>query len=399
MKHVNARTVIGLALAAAIAIAAAVAITAARKPVAEEGNQSAQYAFPELRDRLNDVKSVTIAGAGNAALVTLEKRERGWVVKEKADYPAILGEIRGLLIKLGDARLSEKKTANEQRFGELAVEDTAKPDAKGLLLTVDGLGKPLKLIIGKSNGQVKGNFVRRPDEPQSWLTATQLTFAKDPVNWIDRTLTDISAERIMEVTLRRPDGKTLRVFKRAGDANFQVADVPKGRELLSEFAPNSIGSALTTLRLEDVRPSQGRAPTPDRKTYSARFTTFDGLIVSLTGWKEGDKNFAQIETTLDAQRADANIRAEQEKTRAEHEARQPKDAAPEAPPLAVSDPEKFRQQRLAALDAEAAELQRRFAGWTFQLPAFSFANIEKSLDELLKPAAGSPPGKRAAGKP
>jgi hypothetical protein len=54
--------------------------------------------------------------------------------------------------------------------------------------------------------------------------------------------------------------------------------------------------------------------------------------------------------------------------------------------LAVSDPAKDRQQRLAALEAEVTALNQRFAGWTFVLPANKFSNMDKAVDDLLKPA-------------
>ena len=55
------------------------------------------------------------------------------------------------------------------------------------------------------------------------------------------------------------------------------------------------------------------------------------------------------------------------------------------PPLAVSDPARDREQRLAALREEAAALDARFKGWVFVLPNYKFANMNKTVDELLKP--------------
>jgi hypothetical protein len=54
-------------------------------------------------------------------------------------------------------------------------------------------------------------------------------------------------------------------------------------------------------------------------------------------------------------------------------------------PLAVSDAGKDRENRLAALNKEVAELNARFGGWTFVLPAYKYANINKSMEDLLKP--------------
>ena len=54
-------------------------------------------------------------------------------------------------------------------------------------------------------------------------------------------------------------------------------------------------------------------------------------------------------------------------------------------PAAVADPAKDRQDKLAALDKEAADLNARVKDWTFVLPPYKYANINKSPDELLKP--------------
>lgn len=402
MNHMNTKTVIGLGAAAALAIIAAVAITTSRKPVVDTA-AAAAYAFPGLRDHLNEVASLAIAGAGNAALVTLEKSGEGWQVKEKGGYTADLGEIRGLLLKLADAKLLEPKTANEQRYTDLGVEDTAKPDAKSVLVTITGFGEPQRLIVGKSATRGGGTFVRRPDDKQSWLTAAQLTINKDPANWIERTITDIGSDRVKEATLTRPDGKVLRLFKQAGDANFKVADLPKGRQLSSEVAANSIGSALSALRLEDVQPAAQLKAPADGKVQRAQFNTFDGLTVDVTGWKQGDKHYLQLRANLDTNLAEAAIRAEQEKARADHEAAQKqateaKTTLPAAP-QAVADPARHRDERLKALQAEYARLQRRFDGWTYQVPAYAFGNLDKSMDELLSPAeAGKPVIKPGAGK-
>lgn len=406
MNHMNSKTVLGLGTATLLAIIAAVVITTARKPVLEIAER-APYAFPELRDHLNEVKSLTITGAGNTPLVTVENTGQGWTVQQKGGYPADLGQVRSLLLKLVDSRLREKKTANQQRFSELGVEDIGQPEAKGLLLTLDGLAQPVQVIIGKGNARGDGTFIRRAGNQQSWLTEGSLSLTKEPEAWLERALADIAADRVKEVTLRRPDGKTLRLFKQAGDANFKVADIPKGRELLSDSAANSVGALLSGLRLEDVQPAGEAAPPADGKTYRARFTTVDGLLVDITAWKRDEKNFARFEGAVDPALAATHIQSEQAKAKADYEAKQSKEASPdtpkptEPPPLAVTDPAKDREQRLAAVEAELAPMKRRFGGWTFTLPPYTFSALDKSLEDLLKPLepakAGGKKGKGSRG--
>lgn len=399
MNHMNSKTVLGLGTATLLAIIAAVIITTARKPMIEIAER-APYAFPELRDHINEVKSLTISGAGNKPLVTVENTGQGWTVQQKGGYPADLGQVRSLLLKLADARLREKKTANEQRFSELGVEDIGPAEAKGLLLTLDGLAQPLQVIVGKVNTRGDGTFIRRAGDKQSWLTEGSLSLTKEPEAWLEQALADVGPDRVKDVTLQQPDGKALRLFKQAGDANFKVADLPKGRELQSESAANSVGAVLSGLRLEDVQPAPEAEPPADGKSHRARFTTFDGLVVDVTAWKRDDKHFARLEAALNPALADAHIQLEQAKAKADYEAKQSKEASPETPkpaeppPLAVSDPAKDREQRLAALEAELAAMKQRFGGWTFTLPAYTFGSLNESLDGLLKPLEPIKPGGR-----
>lgn len=404
MKHLNSKTVLGLGISAALAVVAALIITSARKPVLETSARAA-YLIPELRDHVNDVDAVIVTGAENKPLVTVEKTASSWVVKESGGYPADLGKVRELLLKLADAALLEQKTANEQHYADLGVADLGGKDAKGVLLTLQGLDKPVQLIIGNSSTRGDGTFVRHAGEKQSWLAKGALTVDKEPSNWLDKALADIPAARIREVMLRRPDGKMLRAVKQPGDAHLKLAEIPKGREPSSDFVADSLGSVLSGLRLDDVYPAARAEPSADTKLYRARFVTFEGLSVDLTAWKQGDKNYARLDAALDTTLVDNYIQSEQARTKAEFEERQqkpdeknaPKQAEP--PPLAVSDPAKDRQQRLDALNSELARLKQRFTNWTFALPAYRFSSLDKSLEDLLKPVEpGKTGGKRPAAK-
>lgn len=392
MKHLNSKTVIGLGIAAALAVMASLFITSARKPMVESATR-ASYTIPELRDRLNEVSGILVTGAENKPLVTVEKTATGWALKESGGFPADLGKVRELLLKLADAALLEPKTANAQRYAELGVSDVSGKDAKGVQLTLQGLSKPVQLIIGSSGARGDGTFVRIPGEKQSWLAKGNLTVDKDPSNWLDKALVDVAAARIQEVVLRRPDGKALRAFKQPGDAHLKLADVPKGRELSSEFAADSLASVLAGLQLDDVYPAKQAEPPADGKVYRAHYLTFEGLFVDLTAWKAGDKNHARLDAGLDTALAESHIQSEQARIKSEFEPRQQKpddkDAPKQAelPPPAVSDPGKDRQQRLDALNAELGRLKQRFEGWTFALPAYRFSSLDKSMEDLLKPVA------------
>src|SRR5690606_35699687 len=147
-------------------------------------------------------------------------------------------------------------------------------------------------------------FVRRADETQSWLASGTLAPEKTAADWLGRDLADIDAARIAEVVLTDPQGKVVRVAKAAqGDANFTLADVPKGREPASDYAVNNLASGLDGLRFDDVAPaSEAAAPEDARK---ARYATFEGLVVDMVAWEADGKHFARFAASLDPVRVAA----------------------------------------------------------------------------------------------
>jgi hypothetical protein len=400
----NAKTLLILIAAALVAVIGAVLLQWSSRPAVEVSEQ-ATLLVPELKDHLNDVKTITVTGAGGKVLVTLERTATGWAVAERANYPADVGKIREFLLKLAQATRLEQKTANPKRYAELGVEDVKDKDAKGVLVELTGLAQPVRLIVGNYNGAGGGGtFVRRDGEAPSWLTNANLTVARSPAEWERRELLDIPSNRVRSVTLTHPDGKTLRVYKdQATDANFKVADVPQGREPSSEFVANELATPLAGLRVDDVLPAKEQAP-PD-KPHRAEFSMFDGLVIDVTAWDQEGKDYAQFAARLDTAAANAEIDRSQAKAKADYEAalaaakqkaaEKPKEgatpgsepsASPEVPkPLAVSDPAKDRQDRLDALNKEVSELNGAFRGWTFVLPTYKFADLTKTMEDLLKP--------------
>jgi hypothetical protein len=399
----NQKTLIGLASAALVAIVAAIAINHANAPRSENAGEASTYLAPELRDHVNDVSKIIVTGADNKTLATLERGANGWSLAEKGGYPADTGKLREFLLKLADAKKVEQKTSNKDKYAALGVDDVSAKDAKGLQVELDGLAPPLKLIVGSSNPRGGGTFVRRAGDAQSWLVSGALTLEKNPADWLKKDLADIAADRIASVAIARADGKSVRVAKDAeGDANFKLADVPKGREPGAEFTLNGLASTLAGLRFDDV--VSAKDAMPDDKVLKAHYAAFDGLVVDATAWEKEGKDHAQFVASVDATQADKGIAGAQAKAKSEFDAvaatkpdATAKDAKADAPikPLAVSDPVKDRENRLAALNKEVAALNTQFNGWTFVIPAYKYANINKSIDDLLKPLEEKKPAEPA----
>ncbi len=214
---------------------------------------------------------------------------------------------------------------------------------------------------------------------------------KTAANWLDKSVVDLPATRVREVAWTRPDGKSARIAKtQAGDTNYVLADLPKGRELSSEFAANTQATTLAGLNFDDVVAAADAAPPADGKTYRATFASFDGLVVELTGWKKDEKFYARFTARRDDAAFEAAAAAAEAKA-----AEAAKSAGAEGgAPAAAFDPAKDKAERAAKLDAEVATLAARFDGWTFVLPAYKAANFDKTAEDFLKP----PAQKKPAGK-
>jgi Domain of unknown function (DUF4340) len=390
MKTKTLYILTGLAL---IALIIAFAMNRASAPKVDVADR-AQPVVPGLKEHVNDVSGITFTGAGDKTLATLRKDKDGWAVVEKSNYPADMTKLREFLLKLSQSTVIEEKTSNPKRYAELGVDDVKDAAATGVRVDIAGLAQPTKLIIGNFNGAGGGGtFVRLNGDAQSWLVNGNLTVAKNITDWEKRDLADIPASRVSTVTLTSADGKTWKAYKeQASDANLKVADVPKGREVSSDYAANSVSTVLNNLRADEAMSAKDAAP-PD-KAAKVRYVMFDGLTVDATTWQKDNKDYAQFAVALDTAAANADIDRAQAKAKTDYEAataKKPADAKPDvaqtepSKPLALSDPAKDRQQKVDALNAEVVSLKKTFDGWTFVLPTYKYTDMTKTLDDVLKP--------------
>lgn len=399
---INQKNLIGLGVATLAVVVVAFAVQHSRKPVSDFSDQAGPL-VADLGDHVNDVSGMVVTTANKNIAVTLNKTDGVWTVAEKGGYPADVGKLREFLLKLADARLVEKKTAKADRYADIGLSDISDPKAKGVAVQIDGLATPVGFIAGIYNAQGGGTYIRRIAKEQSWLATGNLIADKEPANWLHKELVNIPFERIASVTITHADGKALRVFKdKASDPNFTIANLPKGREPTSEFAANGLASVLADLKLDDVAPASEVA-VPDKVT-EVSYATFDGVIVDARAWQVGARHYVALRASEDIDRAqkqvDASLAEEVAAAKADKEkpaAEKPGDIGSkekdEAKP--ALHPAMDRDQRLAAIASEVETLNATFKGWSFVLPGDKIGNIDKTLEELLKPLETKPSNERS----
>ena len=332
-----------------VVLLAALTILAVIAGVAQRGgppvSRDRELLLPGLKDQLNGIQRIVVTGPGNTPIATLKRGADSWTVVERNNYPADVGRIRKNLLALAEARIIEEKTSDPAYYDQLGVQDPGSTEARGVQLTLDGGPKPVSVIIGLTPPGTSGQtYIRRAGEPSSWLIAGQFDLGKTGGDWLNRSLTDIPAERIQSVTISHPGLETVRISRppgtsKDGQTEFLVADVPAGRELSYPGMGNGVASALADLQLEDVQARAALGANPG-KPVVARFLTTDGLAVETSAWRLADgTRFTFL-------------------------------ASGEGP-----------------ASQEAAALNGRLGGWVYTLPSYKAEQLTSRLQELLAPAS------------
>lgn len=425
-----------LVMAVGVLVICLAAVFIADRRAPQSAAEVAGPAVPGLLDRVAKLDEVVISGS-SGPIATLRRGEDRWMLGERA-YPADEVALRKLLLTLARSKQVERKTANPELYDRLGVEPLDAPEARGALVELRGGGEPIRLIVGDNPSRGEGTYVRGADEAQSWLIDSNIAVERQTANWLDRALTDIEVARIASV--RVETGKDVVEIKARDDAagDFEIANLPKGREPASEYIADSVAGWLQDLRMEDVAADDaGQAG-----TWKLHFETVDGLAVDAEVWKQDAESWARFSVSLDEAVMAAAIAAEQAKAAEAWEAQQATarageetgdavnadegaatttasaeavtaeasttstqlaDAAPaENPdakgaegsgetepsgdaPLAVRDPKAHRAEREQALRDEFSALSERFAERRFRIPAHKAANAERQFEDYLKP--------------
>jgi len=324
-------------------------------------NLGQELLMPGLAVAVNDIDQIELRRAGREAIATLQLSENGWTVAERSGYPADLGKIRQNILTLAGARIIEEKTSDPQLYRRLGVEDIDSGEASGVEIAIRAPTQTMTLIVGDTGVQGDNAFVRRAGEVRSWLVSADLDLGRNTADWLARELIDIPAESVQAVEITRTDGSKLRIEKNAPeDSDFNVTNIPQGRELSYASVASGTGSVLSGLSFDDVAAADevsvdGIAP------IVTRFDCFDGLVVQVMTYESDDAVWTRFSFSANAELA----------TRFRDE----------------DDSEDDAQERDNAVRTLADELEQRHRPWLYNLPSYKSDQLVKRLEDLLKPAA------------
>jgi hypothetical protein len=268
-----------------------------------------QKLFKDLKAA--DIASIRIVEP--KATLTLERKEQGWVIAERAGFPAAFGKVRDFVLKALELKAAQSEPIGEKDRARLNLDDPGKKsETAGTRVEFGGAGGNTlgALIVGKKLFRKEpenpekalgdGRFVMLPGEDKTvYLVADPLPqVTARTAEWIDRSAFQVEKVKTLEV--RRPDGDAWRIERAADNADWKLAGAKPGEKLDISRA-NAASYSLGLLELADVAPADakgdGQMSGLDKPTL-VRAETLDGLSYEIkVGNAEGDNYFVAFSSS------------------------------------------------------------------------------------------------------
>lgn len=356
-----------LAILAVVSVAAAVAAVYQRASIGSIAAPPDEL-FPGLMDRVNDVAAVSVV-TPEGAFAIRRGADDGWVMAEKSDYPVQFETIKQAVVGMASLKPLEAKTVKADKYARLQVADP-NPDGagsgEGTLIRLEdaGGGEIAALIVGKTKSVETSSrpgwyYVRKPGDEQSWLASGRIEVFEKATGWLDATMLRIERTRIRAAETVQPDGAALRISRTdPRGRDFDVDNVPEGGEVSFDTAPNALGSALTYISFDDVRPAGDLGFDGAGK---AVFSTFDGLVVTAELADLDEVTWVRFSAAFD-------------------------EAAVALDGLSEDDAKQMKQAD--EVKAEAEEINTRYGVWAYRLPDYKIKDLRTALSDVVTSADG-----------
>jgi len=337
-----------------VTVVVAVLVLLVPGKTAKESAFQKHHLLPGLATLVNDIEYVRLTGAGGETIVTLHRRGGKWLVAESSDYRADWTVLRQLLSDLAAAEVIEGKTSNPELYTRLGVEDVDAPDAGGLLIGfAEETGLPSLIVGNKAQGR-EGQYVRLSGSGQSALIDRVLTVPGDMQQWLDREIIDIQEGELVEISVTHPDGEQILLKKvSADDSDFELQQIPEGREVKSNWTVNSIGGSMADLRLDEVVP-ENDIDWSDAVGVSV--LTADGLQVSAKLVSTQEQHWISLNASV-------------YRPASSHE--------PVEPGVGTDVPLESAERVI--------QINERVTGWAYRIPQYKAEVLTKRMDDVLKP--------------
>ncbi len=329
---------------AAIAVPAAILAVLLPAPggstgTAEQGGGG--LLVPGLKGHTDTLAKIDVTGADGTVNLSRTpvagKPADGWTLQNKGFYPVAAATIRPVIDGLVALHGVSPRTDRSASYARLDLGDPGKGSASHLVALADAKGGALgSVVLGKTKaasgvGNTERIYARVPGTGRTWLAAPAITLPNETIDWVDRTVVDIDANKIREVVLTQPGNPPLDFVRDKSADKLEVHDVPAGRKLSSDTPGSDVQAAFTGLNLDDVKP---QAQLGGGAAGSVHLVTFNGVVADFALRKDNGQTWMTVSATG---------------------------------------------------SKEAQDIAARTKGWAYQIPADRAATLMATIDSLTEP--------------
>jgi hypothetical protein len=336
--------------------------------------------FPDLLAKANDVSTIRIQT--NAGTLNLERDQEMWKVKENNGYPADINKVRELVLGVGNLIKVEPKTGKPENYERIGLQDITEKDSPAVHITLNAGAEDVvaDLIIGNNKASHAGDskmsyYIRGVNDPQSWLVDGKLPDKWEAKDWLDVNIFEIDRSRIKQVIVDHQDGEKVYIHRTDSSVrDFTLDSLNPGEQLTAPFEVNNIATTFTKMTFDDVvsEKESGAETTP---VYTAKLTTFDGLVITFQPHKKGEIHLVKYSASYDPSAVSSDAMPDNTDKKQESESDESK-SEPAKPTAKLLSAEEVKQ--------EVTKYNAIWNGWVYQLPEFRIKNIGKKKADLLK---------------
>ena len=259
----------------------------------ESETQIGQKLFKDYK--LNDIAAIHIKGDTDLAL---ERKDAGWCVQQRGDYPANLTQIKELLIKLGDLKVVQSDPIGASQLARMHLAEPGKGADSAILVELkDAQGKTLQsLLLGKKHTQqsdrpspmpygdegfADGRYVMLGSDTKTVLTISDALNTVDPkaADWLDKDF--FKVEKPETISFVSTNSTNSWKLSRASEtAPWELAE-PKAGEVLDTNKVSSLSSTLNMPNFVDVATDAAPDKTGLDTPLTVTIETFDHFTHTL----------------------------------------------------------------------------------------------------------------------
>jgi hypothetical protein len=265
--------------------------------------------------QVNDIAAIDIKGEGD---LTLDRKDDGWHVQQRGNYPANLSQIRELLLKMGDLKVVQSDPIASSQLGRMHLTEPGKgADSAVRLELKDAQGKPLQtLLLGKKHthqserpspmgfgdeGFADGRYVMLGNDSKTVLTISDALNSVDPKasDWLDKDF--FKVEKPRAITLVSTNATNSWTLSRESESAPWVLAGPKPGEAMDTNKVTSLASSLSYPSFVDVAADAAPDKTGLDKPLTVTIETFDRFTYTLKiGHKTPENDYdVKLDVTAD----------------------------------------------------------------------------------------------------